>query len=258
MERYLPLDTEALAIDWNTPLRGYNTPILFGLVTYDTVESGYSPLLGPNGRLEGREGDDRAGRRTFNSAFLLEPNGRVLGRYDKNHLLVFGEYLPFGDWFPQLYDMLPQANHFTPGDTVEPIDFQGHRLGVIICYEDILPAFTRNLAGKDPNVLINVTNDAWFGKTSEPALHLALSVFRSVEHRLWLIRSTNTGISAFVDGVGRIVAGTRLEDPEVLVRDVPMMRSSTIYRRYGDLFAYACLLVFSVLAVGGLARRARA
>ncbi len=243
ISKVLPLDTRPRPEDWNTPLRGFDKPILMGVLTYEPKDPNESALRG------------RDFRRTYNSAMLLGGDGRVLGRYDKNYLLVFGEYIPFGEWFPQLYDMLPEASHFYAGETVETFAFQGHQLGVIICYEDILPGFTRNLAGKDPNVLINVTNDAWFGKTSEPYLHLALSIFRSVENRLWLIRSTNTGVTAFVDAVGRIVAETGLEEPEILVQDVPMMRSSTLYRSYGELFTWLCLLAFAVIAIGGLRRR---
>ena len=241
----MTLDSGTPPEDWNTPLRGFKTPILLGLLTYEPSQPDVSPIR------------DREARKMYNSAVLLDGDGKVLGRYDKNYLLIFGEYIPFGDVFPQFYEWLPEASHFYAGDTVETFAFKGHQLGVMICYEDIIPRFTRKLAGKDPNVLINVTNDAWFGKTSEPYLHLALATVRSVENRLWLVRSTNTGVSAFVDAVGRIVQGTSLDDAEVLVADVPMLRTSTIYRSYGDLFAYGCLVTFFVLAIGALARRRR-
>ena len=238
----MALDRGTPPEDWNTPLRGFKTPILLGLLTYEPSDPDVSPIR------------DREARKMYNSAMLLDGDGKVLGRYDKNYLLIFGEYIPFGDLFPQFYEWLPEASHFYAGDTVETFAFKGHQLGVMICYEDIIPRFTRKLAGKDPNVLINVTNDAWFGKTSEPYLHLALATVRSVENRLWLVRSTNTGVSAFVDAVGRIVKGTSLDDAEVLVADVPMLRTSTIYRSYGDLFSYGCLVAFFMLAIGALAR----
>jgi apolipoprotein N-acyltransferase/photosystem II stability/assembly factor-like uncharacterized protein len=235
-------DRKTRGRDWSTPLRDNPTPVLLGLLTYETQQVGLSPL-------------GRGNRRSYNSAMLLDGQGQVLGRYDKTYLLIFGEFIPFGEYFPQFYEWLPEASHFYPGTSVETFAFEGHQLGVMICYEDILPSFARKVAGKDPNVLINVTNDAWFGKTSEPYLHLALSIFRTVENRLWLVRSTNTGVSAFVDAVGRVVQQTRLEDPEILVQDVPMLRTWTPYREYGDLFAYACFIVFAVLAVPALARR---
>jgi apolipoprotein N-acyltransferase/photosystem II stability/assembly factor-like uncharacterized protein len=242
----LPDDRNTSLHAWNTPLRGFNTPILLGLLTYEPKAGTISaPLQGRNSR------------RTYNSAILIDGDGRVRGRYDKNYLLVFGEYIPLGSTFPQFYDWLPEASHFEAGTTVETFDFKGFQLGVMICYEDIIPRFTRRLAGKNPNVLINVTNDAWFGKTSEPYLHLALAIFRAVENRLWLIRSTNTGVSAYVDAVGRLVSQTRLEDPEILAEDVPMMSTVTPYRRYGDLFSYACIVAFLLLAsIGFIKKRA--
>ena len=236
-------DTDTPGEEWNTPIRGFKTPILLGLITYDK-EEGHVPMLA-----------GRDARKTYNSAMLIDGDGRVLGRYDKNYLLMFGEYIPLGDRFPQLYEKLPEASHFEAGTTVETFAFRGHQLGIMICYEDIIPRFTRKLAGKDPNVLINVTNDAWFGKTSEPYLHLALAVFRSVENRLWLIRSTNTGVSVFVDAVGRIKSQTRLDDAELLAEDVPMLRTSTPYRSYGDVFTYGCIVVFAVAAISALVRR---
>ena len=244
----LALDLERVpdTDDWNVPIRGFDTPILLGLLTYEPVEPGVSPLRG------------RSARRTYNSAMLLAGDGRVLGRYDKNYLLVFGEYIPFGDTFPKLYDWIPEAGRFTAGDRVDVFDFKGFRLGTIICYEDILPRFTRGLTRHDPHVIINVTNDAWFGQTSEPYLHLALAVFRSVENRLWMVRSTNTGVSAFIDAVGRIVSETALDGAEVLVEDVPMLELSTPYRRWGELFTTACFLIFGAWVARRVLQRRRA
>ena len=218
---------------WNVPIRGFDTPILLGLLTYEP----------------GEEKNGIAADRMYNSAMLLDSDGRRMGQYDKNYLLAFGEYIPLGDSFPVFYEWIPQANHFQAGRTTETFAFKGFTLGIMICYEDILPSFGRDLAGKNPNVFINVTNDAWFGKTSEPYLHLALSVFRSVEHRRWLIRSTNTGVSCFVDAVGRIRSETSLDDPEVLVADVPMMTGTTIYGQFGEVFAVFCFLCLLILLI---------
>ncbi|HIA00301.1 MAG TPA: apolipoprotein N-acyltransferase [Myxococcales bacterium] len=243
IEPAFELDRHTSGMDWNTPLRDTTTPLLLGLLSYERSDPEGDPLA------------SKRSRKNYNSAMLIEPDGRIVDRYDKTFLLMFGEFIPFGDVFPQFYEWLPQASHFYPGTSVKTFAFRGHKLGVMICYEDILPSFSRKLAGQDPHVLINVTNDAWFGKTSEPYLHLALAVFRTVESRLWLVRSTNTGVSAFVDAVGRIVSQTDLDNPEVLVADVPMLRTSTFYRSYGELFTYACFLVFAVLVIGVLSRR---
>src|SRR5690606_71505 len=131
------------------------------------------------------------------------------------------------------------AGSFTAGTEPQVMMLDGYRIGVIICYEDIIPVFNRSVAQLEPQVIINVTNDAWFGKTSEPYLHMALATIRAVETRTWLIRSTNTGVSVFVDANGRIVSETDIENPEVLAEDVPMMSGAkTIYTRIGDLLGW--------------------
>lgn len=242
-----PTGKDAVVAEWNAdrglPLRdrnavqrGFRTPVLLGALTYEPDPAN------PTGR-----------PRLYNAALLIDAEGRVLGSYDKNYLLVFGEYIPFGDTFPVLYDWLPEAGHFEAGTTVETFPFAGAQLGVMICYEDILPGFTSRLADKNPNVIINVTNDAWFGKTPEPYLHLALAMFRAVENRMWLVRSTNTGVSAYVDAVGRLRHATRLEDAEIALLEVPMMDISSPYRRLGDVFSIACLLALVLFAVHGIA-----
>lgn len=234
-DRKLPL------ADRNAVQRGFRTPVLLGALTYEP-----DPAGGPDAR-----------PLLYNTALLIDGDGRVLGRYDKNYLLVFGEYIPFGDWFPVLYDWIPEAGHFEAGETVETFPFAGANLGVMICYEDILPGFTARLADKNPNVIINVTNDAWFGKTAEPWLHLVLAMFRAVENRMWLIRSTNTGVSAYVDAVGRLKHATSLEGEETAILEVPMMSISSPYRRLGDVLPAASLLALVLFAVHGIATSRR-
>lgn len=205
--------------------RGFSTPILLGGLTW-------APPL---------PGKDR--RQLFNTAILLDQRGRVLGTYDKVFLLAFGEYMPFGETFPGLYDAFPAAGHFSAGNEVRTFPWGDERLGIMICYEDIMADFTGKLADLHPNAIINVTNDAWFGKTSEPWLHLALAVFRAVENRVELVRATNTGVSAFIDPTGRLTAATRLEGAETLIGDVPMMHGATVYGAVGNLFAWLLLAV---------------
>jgi len=224
--------------DRNAAIRGFSTPLLFGAITYDERPDGSKAF--------------------YNTALLVEPDGRVLGRYDKNYLLIFGEYLPFADTFPFLRKWLPEAGDFEAGKDVEVFHLGNARIGVMICYEDIIPSFTRRLAGLNPGLLVNITNDAWFGKTSEPALHLQLATFRAIENRLFLVRSTNTGISAIVDPVGRIVKQTSIYNPETLLGEVAVLSGDTIYRRYGDVFAWACCGILVLLVGGAILRRRRA
>ena len=187
-------------------------------------------------------------QRYYNSAWLLSAEGEVLGRYDKIVRLVFGEYIPLGDVFPIFYKWLPSAARVERGDGVRALTLplaEGAeaRLGVLICYEGILPGFARDVFDLNPDVLINLTNDAWFGLSAERYLHFALALPRAIESRRAFVRATLNGVSAVVDPVGRVVEWTRPTGEEVIVRDVPLMRPWTLYQVIGDLFAWVCALV---------------
>ena len=235
----VPLGTSRMAdvvghtspYDMSAPIRDNQAAFLFGTLTIEGENSSVSAQ---------RLYHDRMTPRTlYNSAKLLEHDGRVIGSYHKKYLMPFGEYIPFGEYFPEIYAMIPEAGRLTKGDAAHVLPFRGYRIGPVICYEDILPRFVRELSEQEPHVLINLTDDAWFGKTTEPWQHLALAALRSVEHRLWLVRSTNTGVSAFVDANGRIVRHTALGDPEILAEDVPMMTGGrTIYSYIGDILGW--------------------
>ncbi len=236
-----PANVEADAMtpefDRATPMRGFRTPLLFGAMTFGGV------LPTSNSECEA----------CFNSALLLDGDGVVRELYDKAFLLVFGEYMPFGEALPELYDLLPESSRFQPGRRTEPLSLarKGQptaRLGMLICYEDLLPAFAQRVMAHQPDVLINLTNDAWFGQTAEPYHHLQLAQMRTIEYRRWLIRSTNTGVSAFIDATGRRVAETSLQDPETLLKAVPLLQGQTPYARFGDwpLFALGGGLLLSL------------
>jgi apolipoprotein N-acyltransferase len=193
--------------------------------------------------------------RVFNTAIATNAKGEVTGRYDKEFLLAFGEYLPFGETFPVLYEWSPNSGHFTPGTSLDPVTIEiakdgaepkKHPVSVLICYEDIIQSFVnRMVAHANPELLVNMTNDAWFGDTSEPWEHLALSQFRAVEHHRYFVRATNSGVSAIIDPVGRIMvhSGTFRQDTGDAI--VHWMRSSTIYETVGD----APVWIISGLAV---------
>ena len=154
----------------------------------------------------------------YNSALLLDGNGTIRGHFDKNILMVFGEYIPFYEQMGWLHKLIPETSNFARGTDVEvlPLERAGGtiNLGPMICYEDIFPSFGRRLVDKDPNILINITNDAWFGRTSEPFEHMALSVYRTIEMRLDLVRVVNTGVSAFIDSTGRVIWKGPAVDPD--------------------------------------------
>jgi apolipoprotein N-acyltransferase len=156
-------------------------------------------------------------------------------------LLAFGEYLPFGDWFPWLYDLSPNTSKFNRGVHTRPFEYDGVKYGILICYEDILPGFVRKVMQSQPDVLVNITNDAWFGASREPLIHLAMAIFRSIEHRRFMARSTNTGISAFVDPAGRILDETPVFARANTMHEVAALQGATIYSRVGDLLGWLCL-----------------
>jgi apolipoprotein N-acyltransferase len=176
-----------------------------------------------------------ATRDFFNVALMADEQGNILGRYDKQFLLMFGEYLPFGDLFPIMYKWSPNSSRFTSGTSFAPLEWKGHRISTMICYEDILPSFVNKLVeAGDPDLFVNITNDTWFGNTTEPWIHLALAKFRSIEHRLYMVRVTNSGVSAIIDPNGRITVHGGVYKKENLVGDARYLRERTVYSVIGD------------------------
>ena len=186
-------------------------------------------------------------RERYNTAFLIDPEGRILDTYDKNILLPFGEYFPFADRFPWLKKLSPKTGNLTHGAHPDPLQLNDIEYGVLICYEDILPGFVRKAMSSQPDVLVNISNDGWFGDTQEAIYHLALSTFRAVEQRRYLIRSANTGISAIVDPVGRILDPTPTFEPSLIVGEVKPMEGLTLYQRFGNWPGPASLLFILIL-----------
>jgi apolipoprotein N-acyltransferase len=179
----------------------------------------------------------------YNTAFFTDSNGIILGRYHKIKLLLFGEYLPFAKYIPAIKNISPASGDFTPGDKLDLFEIKekGAKIAPIICYEDIIPSFSRQFVNKGANLIVNITNDAWFGKTIAPYQHLFISIPRAVETRKYLLRSTNTGISAIIDPVGRVVNRTDNFVQTNLEGEVSLMNGGkTLYTRIGDLFPIAC------------------
>jgi apolipoprotein N-acyltransferase len=171
----------------------------------------------------------------FNAALISDAEGAIRGRYDKTYLLAFGEYLPLGSWFPSLYEMSPNTGKFTPGQSLSALPFRDRKISVHICYEDVIPAFVNSMMRADPgDLLVNITNDAWFGDTTEPWIHLGLSQFRAIEHRRYLVRSTNSGVSAIIDPVGRVVTHTGTFRQEATRATIAWLSGRTPYELWGD------------------------
>ena len=212
-----------------------------GVGTYETADYadmrrivtnrlGISTIVGGELRREdGKQHHD------FNTALLTDKTGAIRGRYDKQFLLAFGEYLPFGETFPILYSWSPNSSRFSSGTSLEPLPFGDHKISALICYEDILPGFVNSMVQHaDPDLLVNLTNDTWFGDTTEPWIHLALAKLRAVEHRRYLVRATNTGVSALIDPVGRVAMHGSTFKEEALIGVAKFMRGKTGYEILAD------------------------
>ncbi len=191
----------------------------------------------------------------MNSAFLLRPDGTLSRRYDKVHLVPYGEYAPLGSLFPFITKIVAGVGDFKPGKGYYPLTIGDDRLGVLICYEGILPDAARKYKQRHAELLVNITNDAWFGRTSAPYQHLSMTVFRAIENRLYLVRAANTGISAIIDPTGTILSNTDIFERTILTGDVKMIDEKTFYAAYGDLFVYLCATTLVVLVILTMQRR---
>jgi apolipoprotein N-acyltransferase len=201
------------------------------------------PLIFGAARLELVRGE----RRLYNSAFLADAAGAIRGSHDKLQLLPFGEYLPLGEWLPWLYELFPQGSRLRPGTRLEPLALDGVRYGILISFEDTRADLVRSLMDRRaPEVLVNLTDDAWFGSSRQPTIHLALATFRAVEQRRFFVRAANTGVSAVIEPTGRVVARTPAFARANLVAEVTPLDVRTVYARLGDWPAYICVLLFAV------------
>lgn len=170
----------------------------------------------------------------YNRAWLLDASGRDAGHYDKQHLVPFGEYIPLGVGLPFLDALRRGVGDFSPGTAIAPLRLDNLALGVLICYEMIFPELAQQRVAEGANVLVNISNDAWFGATSAPEQHLQLSVLRAVEQSRYVLRGTSTGISTIIDPYGRIVKRSDLFKPEVISGVVMTSSKVTVFHRVHD------------------------
>ena len=186
--------------------------------------------------------------RYLNSAFLLSDDGQLLGRSDKVHLVPFGEYVPLGKYLPFIDKLVVGIGDFSPG-TISPLPMNGAEVGVLVCYEAIFPELAREWVRQGSDLLVNITNDAWFGRSSAPYQHLAMTRFRAIENRIWIARAANTGISAFIAPSGRITAQSPIFKTLYLQGEVGLGARPTLYTRFGDVFPALSLLLSVVWLV---------
>ena len=192
----------------------------------------------------------------FNRAYLLSPEGRI-NFYDKVHLVPFGEYVPLKRFLPFVGKVVQAIGDFSPGTGSYGLPHPKGKIGVLICFETIFPGLSRAYKQDGCRILVNITNDAWFGDTSAPYQHLSMLVFRAVENRVWIARAANTGFSAVIDSSGRIVKRVPLFQTGGIYANIPLRGEKTFYTRHGDWIIVFCGLIFlaGILMIIGNYRR---
>ena len=184
--------------------------------------------------------------RDYNSALVIGKNGARVGRYDKIHLVPFGEFVPFKDVLFFARKLTGRVSEFTRGSERKVFRLNGHRYGAFICYEAVFADEVRQFAALGAEVLVNISDDGWYGDTSAPWQHLNMARMRAVENRRWLLRDTNNGITAAIDPYGRVVQSIPRHDVDALPARYGFRDDITFYTAHSDVFAWAC----AILAIG--------
>ncbi len=184
----------------------------------------------------------------YNSAYLIKKNGEISGRYDKAKLVPFGEYVPMGNWLPFIRKLAGTGEDFAPGKTGQALDWNNYKAGVQICFEIIFPNLARKIIKQDADFIINITNDTWFGNTPAPFQHFNMTLFRAVENKRAIVRCANTGISGAIYPNGSVSETTPLFVEAVKEYNIPIFVEKTFYTKYGDIFAFLCIL-FSFVSI---------
>jgi apolipoprotein N-acyltransferase len=189
------------------------------------------------------ENGGTSSQQIFNSAALFGPDGQFAGRYDKVHLVPFGEYVPFKNLLSFAGGLTKEVGDFTPGNLRLPLQAGDKKLGVFICYESIFPDEVRQFARNGAQVFVNISNDGWYGDSGAYAQHLRQARMRAVENARWLLRTTNTGVTASIDPAGRIAQKVPRKVRTTLVASYALENETTFYTRHGDWLAYACAII---------------
>jgi apolipoprotein N-acyltransferase len=187
----------------------------------------------------------------YNSAMLYGPDGRFLARYDKIHLVPFGEFVPYANLLFFAKKLTGRVGQFERGTVRSPLtitgsDGQPHRYGVFICYESVFGDEVRHFAANGAEVLVNISDDGWYGDTSAPWQHLNMARMRAIENRRWLLRDTNNGITAAIDPYGRVRQSIPRHQTDALPAQYGFQSHITFYSAHGDVFAWAC----AILSIG--------
>ena len=216
-----------------------------------TATTAHAPFIA------GMVGEDASG--IYNSAVFTNPDGSIAGRYDKIHLVPFGEFVPYRDLFFFARHLTNQVGDFNRGRArnvfTAPSESGPHKFGVFICYESVFADEIRHFALNGAQVLVNLSDDGWYGDTSAPWQHLNMARMRAIENRRWLLRDTNNGITTIIDPYGRVTFSAQRHNLTSLVARYGYRSDLTFYTRHGDVFAWLCCIVCLGAIIFGVARR---
>ena len=213
-------------------VRQYKAPLLFGSPALRYYANGKPYLL--------------------NSAYLFSAEGQILGRYDKRHLVPFGEYIPLKSVLFFLDKLVEGIGDFEAGTLPTVLSLPPApsaqvpmtlRFGVVICFEVIFPDLVREFVRDGADFMVTITNDAWFGASAAPYQHFGMVVLRAVENHVAFARAANTGISGFIDPYGRVLAASPIFTEQTMIGHIPVRNHPTFYSRHGDVFAYGCVII---------------
>jgi apolipoprotein N-acyltransferase len=228
-------------------IRHYSVPLLFGSPALRYYANGKPYLM--------------------NSAYLFSPEGRILGRYDKRHLVPFGEYIPLKSFLFFLEKLVEGIGDFEAGTVptvlalpaksdgqATPLPRAPAKFGVVICFEVIFPDLVREFVRDGADFMVTITNDAWFGDSAAPYQHFGMVVLRAVENHIAFARAANTGISGFIDPYGRVLNASPIFTEQAMIGRIPVRNAPTFYSRHGDVFAYGCVIITGLFLLAALWR----
>lgn len=242
-ETAMPLyyqDGGPLAESVRATVDALNTPFMMGSPAYSSPQGKNQPKFV-----------------LHNRAYLLDEKGQTLSWYDKEHLVPFGEYVPLGQWLPFVTKLVQGDYEFRPGANYAPLRTGKLSLGTLICYEAIFPELAQKRVEQGANVLVNISNDAWFGHSSAPRQHLHLAILRAVEQNRSILRATNTGVTTFIAPTGRLHEQSEPFAPNFLRKgDIPLLTGTTFYHDHFQLVHWSFLaLIAGLFPVVGHSRK---
>jgi apolipoprotein N-acyltransferase len=231
-------------IAWpESPAPFYGGDPLFRAALAKLATSAHSWVVAGSIGVEGAKIAPQQPSQIFNSAALVSPDGEFVARYDKVHLVPFGEYLPFKDWLGFAGGLTKEVGDFSRGQSRTPLQAGDQKLGVFICYESIFPDEVRQFAKNGSQVFVNISNDGWYGDSGAYAQHLKQARMRAIENARWLLRTTNTGVTAAIDPDGRVEQTVPRKVRTVLQASYGLNDRTTFYTRHGDWLAYLCAII---------------